>query len=341
MRWRRARSHRAMVRQREGRRDVLFSFCFLFCMSALISNLRPLVCRPVSKPDNLLRRPTRGGSTRRISAARAQEHARPDRMFEDRFASALAGREGFDFRGGSAPIATSRTRFFDDAALNATLGGVTQVVSMAAGMCTRAVRLPFPPGVTLWELDKQVIFDIKEPILESMLTPQERDLCNRVVVPVDFENPPPKHRADPSGHWAELLVDAGFDPAQPSMWMMEGLTYYLPPEANQQIFKRTAKLTCPGSTIVFDMVNANFMQSQRDGWHLRDLRQRGAPWKWGHNDPQSLLRPIGFGEVDVLDLEYLDVDRAARRLVRHRRPNHDRVEASREALTFYVTATRT
>jgi len=94
---------------------------------------------------------------------------------------------------------------------------------MAVGMCTRAVRLSFPPErVTCFELDKPVIFDINEPILDTMLTLRERALCRRVVVPVDFERPPPHHARDPSGHWAELLVNAGFDPALPSMWMLEG-----------------------------------------------------------------------------------------------------------------------
>jgi O-methyltransferase involved in polyketide biosynthesis len=38
------------------------------------------------------------------------------------------------------------------------------------------------------------------------------------------------------------------------MTLCDGLTYYLPPEANQQIFARVASLTAPGSSIVFDMV---------------------------------------------------------------------------------------
>ena len=66
---------------------------------------------------------------------------------------------------------------------------------MAVGMCTRAVRLSFPPErVTCFELDKPVIFDVKEPILDTMLTLRERALCRRVVVPVDFERPPPRER---------------------------------------------------------------------------------------------------------------------------------------------------
>jgi len=64
-------------------------------------------------------------TARWIAAARALEHERRDgdRMFNDRFARTLAGEEGFQFRGGSAPIAVSRTRFFDDAALAAVEGG--------------------------------------------------------------------------------------------------------------------------------------------------------------------------------------------------------------------------
>ena len=38
-----------------------------------------------------------GFTSRLTAAARARESERPDRLFHDEFATALAGREGFDF----------------------------------------------------------------------------------------------------------------------------------------------------------------------------------------------------------------------------------------------------
>mmetsp|Transcript_41240 Transcript_41240/g.119226 ORF Transcript_41240/g.119226 Transcript_41240/m.119226 type:complete len:339 (-) Transcript_41240:138-1154(-) len=278
-------------------------------------------------------------TARWIAAQRAQEHRRHDHMFEDRFAEVLAGEEGFDFRGGAAPIAVSRTRFMDDVVLESCQQrGVRQVVNLGAGMDTRAVRLAFPEGVTYFELDKPALFDVKEPLLQPLLRPEERALCNRVVIPVDFEHPPQQYRNAPEAYWADLLHKHGFDPAVPSCWVLEGLTYYLPGEVNQQIFRRIAKLSAPGSTVVFDMVNGNFMRQEHGGWHLEDLRARGCPWKWGHNDPAGLLSGLGF-QAEVLDLRDLEVDRRGRRLA-VRRATERRVERSSQALTFYVTAVR-
>lgn len=46
-----------------------------------------------------------------------------------------------------------RTRFFDDYLVEATATGVRQVVLCAAGLDTRAFRLPWPAGVRLYEMD--------------------------------------------------------------------------------------------------------------------------------------------------------------------------------------------
>lgn len=138
-----------------------------------------------------------------------------------------------DFLRGSDAL--SRATFFDDAAMSAAFeSDVTQVVSMAAfGFCSRVSRLPLIPGqVSLYELE--ILTDKRcermEPlILDYMLSPDECSLRSHKVIPVDVENPPPKHAADPSGHWAELLLNEGYNPSLPSVWLLEGLMYYFNP----------------------------------------------------------------------------------------------------------------
>eukprot|EP00931_Biecheleriopsis_adriatica_P038978 TRINITY_DN22293_c0_g1_i1.p1 TRINITY_DN22293_c0_g1~~TRINITY_DN22293_c0_g1_i1.p1 ORF type:complete len:297 (+),score=53.82 TRINITY_DN22293_c0_g1_i1:60-950(+) len=278
-------------------------------------------------------------TARWIAAQRAMEHRRQDRMFEDRFAETLAGEEGFSFRDGAAPIAVSRTRYMDDFVLDSCeKRGIKQVVNLGAGMDTRAVRLRFPSGVTVFELDKPELFEVKELLLQPMLHPEEKALCKRVVIPVDFESPPEAFHDQPAAYWKRLLLQAGFDVKKPSCWVLEGLTYYLPPEANKATFITISELTARGSTIVFDMVNGNFMNQEARGWHLTDLAARGCPWKWGHNNPASLLRPLGF-EATVLDLRDLEVSRTQRRLIIHP-PREPHIERSNHSLTFYVSAVR-
>jgi len=156
--------------------------------------------------------------------------------------------------------------------------------------------------------------------------------------PVDFECPPSEYNGRAELYWTDLLIKAGFDPSIPSCWVLEGLTYYLPSEVNQAMFTQISKLSAQGSTLVFDMVNGNFMKQGRDGWHLRDLATKGCPWKWGHNNPGGLLRALGF-TAHVLDLRNLQVNRSQCVLTIHD-PVEKHIEKSREALTLYVTAMR-
>src|SRR5947209_3293544 len=99
------------------------------------------------------------------AAMRAEESARDDRLFTDPFAERLAGDDGRRLLA-EATAATGqvsgeiaiRTRFFDEALLDAQRDGASQVVILAAGMDARAYRLAWRPGMTIYEVDQpQVI----------------------------------------------------------------------------------------------------------------------------------------------------------------------------------------
>jgi O-methyltransferase involved in polyketide biosynthesis len=49
--------------------------------------------------------------------------------------------------------AVVRTRFYDDFLMDACVRGCHQVVLLAAGLDSRAFRLPWPNGGRLWEMD--------------------------------------------------------------------------------------------------------------------------------------------------------------------------------------------
>jgi methyltransferase (TIGR00027 family) len=82
------------------------------------------------------------------------------------------------------------------------------VVLFAAGLDARAFRLPWPEGVRLWELDMPEVFAFKGRVLADRgATPS----CERTVIPADL-------RED----WPHTLSDAGFNPGQPTAWLIEG-----------------------------------------------------------------------------------------------------------------------
>jgi methyltransferase (TIGR00027 family) len=94
-----------------------------------------------------------GLTSRWVAANRALETEAPDPLFEDPYARALAGEEGFALLAASQgvrpatpagcadPYLSIRTRFFDDGLIRAVNGGGRrQVVLLAAGMDARAFR---------------------------------------------------------------------------------------------------------------------------------------------------------------------------------------------------------
>ncbi|MCK2218925.1 SAM-dependent methyltransferase [Actinomadura sp. ATCC 31491] len=171
-----------------------------------------------------------------IGAARlrAQESERPDRLFDDPYAKAFATGEG-PVRELFADHLAFRTRFFDDHLLGA---GLSQVVLVAAGLDSRAYRLPWPPGLRLFELDLPELLAYKDGVL-ARLGAEPR--CERVPVPVDL-------RED----WPAALRAAGFDPAVPAAWLAEGLLIYLSAAEAGELLTRIGALAAPGSSLAFE-----------------------------------------------------------------------------------------
>src|SRR5215210_645985 len=116
-----------------------------------------------------------GQTSQWMAAVRACESERPDRLFEDSLAEALAGPEGFGcmsrmefaqlWRGPGLYIVI-RTRFFDDFLICSSWSAeVRQIVLVAAGMDARAFRLEWPPSTRLYELDRPEVLAAKETIV--------------------------------------------------------------------------------------------------------------------------------------------------------------------------------
>lgn len=132
----------------------------------------------------------------------------------------------------------ARTRYFDDYFRRAADAGVRQVVILAAGLDSRAYRLDWPDGTTIFELDQPQVLAYKSYVLSQRGI---RPTAERREVAVDL-------RED----WPAALVASGFDPAQPSAWIAEGLLIYLPADAQEQLFTGIDGLAAPGSHVAVE-----------------------------------------------------------------------------------------
>jgi len=224
-----------------------------------------------------------------IAAVRARESEHADRLFHDPWAAGLAGEEGTAWRqrmtGGKDENEVGlaiRTRFFDDFLLEVTRQhAVCQVVIAAAGMDTRAFRLTWPPHTRLFELDLPPIFVRKEPLLATAVAVPT---CQRHVVSVDLSD----------ASWVDAVHQAGFDPGQRMVWLLEGLLFYLPAEVVTSLFERITALSVLGSWLGCELKNTAMLTSPHTRSWIELLAREGAAWISSIDEPEAFLAARGW-----------------------------------------------
>lgn len=236
-----------------------------------------------------------------VAAARAAETASADPLIRDEFAQLLVSAAGpawarlaspeLDWLGDdehgrrvqrvSGDYQAVRTHFFDeyfDAAANA---GIRQMVILAAGLDSRAYRLNWPAGTTVYEIDQPKVLQYKTSTLESAgATPK----AMRQTVPVDLRD-----------DWPAALAAAGFDRSQPTAWLAEGLLPYLPGEAQNRLFEMLNALSAPASRVAVEVFSMDSSTNER--------RRAARRARWAR------MQRLGL-DVNVETLTYSDAERA-------------------------------
>jgi methyltransferase (TIGR00027 family) len=239
-----------------------------------------------------------------VAAARAAETDRPDPLIRDPFAKVLVSEAGtgvwekmldsslldqvatidaeaaaiFEHMQGYQAV---RTHFFDAHFAGAVTAGIRQVVILASGLDSRAYRLDWPAGTTVYEIDQPKVLEYKAATLQAHgATPS----ANRHEVAIDL-------RQD----WPAALIAAGFDPKAPTAWLAEGLLMYLPADAQDRLFTQISELSSPGSRIAAETA-ASHADDRR-----QEMRER----------LDRVAAKLGIERnVDIQDLIYQDEDRA-------------------------------
>ena len=230
----------------------------------------------------------RGVAKTALGAAvvRARETREQDRLFDDPYAQRFLDAAPGAFpeepasaadRAALGPLAALgevfyvhaviRTRFYDDYLLTAAASGSRQAVLLAAGLDTRALRLPWPGGMRVFELDLPEVFGFKEAVLARCGTTAA---CERIVVPVDLR-----------GQWTDELRAAGLDRAAPTAWLAEGLLIYLTADEAARLLTGIGGLSAPGSRLAFehgDMASSALLAQARG---LPAMGEYTSLWKGG------------------------------------------------------------
>lgn len=239
-----------------------------------------------------------------VAAARAAETERDDALIRDPFARVLVTGAGggvwdvmtdpqtrakvdeadpdvaaiFEHMGNYQAV---RTHFFDAYFADAVDAGIRQIVILASGLDSRAYRLQWPAGTTVYEIDQPKVLEYKAARLaEAGALPT----ATRVAVAVDLRH-----------DWPAALREAGFDPGAPTAWLAEGLLMYLPADAQDRLFEQITALSATGSRVSAETVG---VQAEERREQMRERFER-------------IRAQLGMDDsVDVAELMYNDPDRA-------------------------------
>lgn len=250
-------------------------------------------------------------SSCRIAASRAIETERgDDALVKDPLAFILASsalqerKEKYADRTDSTWRIAIRTKYFDDF-VESKRDVTEQVVLLGAGMDTRAHRLLIGSNVTFYELDQKNVFDWKTKLLDSALTSGSngenyellREMINygnertrRISCNLESQN---------GKGWKEDLSLSDFDPKKSTLWILEGLTYYLSNDTVvSNLFQTMRKMSSGTSSCIVSV--ATISSVQRASSSSTDKLMQA--WKWGHDDPNTFLLQNGWNCQDVVIL---------------------------------------
>jgi methyltransferase (TIGR00027 family) len=250
-----------------------------------------------------------GATATMVAAARAAASRRPDPVINDPFAGPLVRAVGLDLftrvASGELDFAdvvddgfprmvdtfAARAKFFDGYFAEAGSAGLRQVVIVASGLDARPYRLSWPTGTTLYEIDQPEVIEFKSATLSELgATPG----ADHRPVGIDLR-----------GDWPAALQGAGFDTAQPTAWLAEGvLIGFLPPDAEVQLLDNVIALSAAGSQFSADYgtVRGQTEEQQRqarimtDRWreHGLDLHIPDLTYPGEHTDVAAHLQVRGW-----------------------------------------------
>ena len=220
-----------------------------------------------------------GATATAVAASRAVASQGPDALLDDPFAEPLVRAVGLDEfvkvvdgesfneddpvmtrRAMSEQIAV-RTRFFDDFFTAASEAGIRQAVILAAGLDTRAYRLSWPANTDVYEVDQPEVIAFKTATLDGLGAAPK---AQRKTVAIDLRD-----------DWPSALRAAGFDPAQPTAWIAEGLLPYLPPDAQDRLFDHITALSAAGSRLATEHMDTDQPARRLGRSNQRPMAPRG------------------------------------------------------------------
>jgi methyltransferase (TIGR00027 family) len=227
-----------------------------------------------------------------VAYYRAEETDRPDAVFRDPYARALAGERGeriakaHEFGDKNAWSFMARTLLFDQFITDAVRAGADLVVNLAAGLDTRPYRMDLPRALRWVEVDLPGILDYKEGVIKGAAP-----VCALERVRLDLSDQTARRAL-----FSRLAAGA----ARAAI-VTEGLLIYMSPEEVASLARDLAP-AAPFRTWIADLVSPALvkMMTARGGGDI--IAAAGAPFKFAPAEGPEFFVPLGWTPMKKSDL---------------------------------------
>lgn len=230
-----------------------------------------------------------------VAHFRALESGREDALFRDDGAALLVEAAGLPVSSiGLSDVTASRvyesvavrTHWLDAGIIEAVSAGCRQVVLLAAGLDTRAVRLDVAAGTRFFEIDFEKVLEFKRTVLEGGGVPPRHE-CFGVAADLT------------AGDWSDRLIAAGFDPGQATVWVAEGILIYFDSGTNDRLIAALTGISAPGSRLLAGHFGAGSLTEAQ----TKEMTQRTTAGGYGFrshvDDPVAWLAQWGWEAAAV------------------------------------------
>jgi methyltransferase (TIGR00027 family) len=184
----------------------------------------------------------------------------------------------------------ARERHIDEFLLARLREGAAQVVILGAGLDARAYRIE--------GMQERRVFEVDHPASQRSKTEQVQRIFGRLpehvtYVDVDFN----------TQSLAERLFACGFDPAQRSVFIWQGVTQYLSPQAVDSTLAFIRQHSPSGSSVIFDYMYPTLLDGTQPHGEVEKMRRdywmTGEAMVFGIPEGQVMGYLEGRGFVNV------------------------------------------
>lgn len=196
---------------------------------------------------------------------------------------------------GATTFIVGRERYIDDFLKSSLKEGLDQIVILGAGLDTRAYRIPGIEKTKVFEVDHPASQETKLTRLKKVIPSLPPHVT---FIPIDFN----------TQSLAECLLKGGYDERGKTLFIWQGVVYFLTTEAVDNTLTFIADHSGPGSAVIFDYFYADVLRDpNRNDIKMmrRAARMTGEEYMFGieRGEAEAFLTQRGFTEVHDMPVE--------------------------------------